>query len=103
MRRHARKPLCQFIRERADVRLADLIEVSAQHSLRGSKETRVDWVRIRATDELEFHHIVSGNHSGRARVELGFESLSLQPVVDRIDARSNNEHRTLLPLGQKVA
>ena len=43
------------------------------------------------------------DHARVARVKLSFEALRLQPVEDRIDSSSDDEHRACLTLGEEVS
>ena len=47
--------------------------------------------------------MVGGDHAGVVGMELRRETFALEPVIDGVDARGDDEHRTLLALREKVA
>src|SRR5580692_2441607 len=103
MRRNADQPLFDLAGQRTDVGCAYLVEAGAHRSLRRGEEPRVNRVRIGAADQLQRDHVVGGNHPGVAGLELGFQSFRFQPVVDGVDARRDDQHRSRLALGEEVA
>ena len=59
-------------------------------------------IRIRATDKLQFKEVVSRHHSGVGRVELIGETFFFQLIPNLVHPLSDDQGRTLGPLGEKV-
>ena len=97
------EPAGDFVGEGGDVGAADDVEIGGQRAHGRSKEAGIDRVRIGATDELQFHDVVGGDHAGVAGMELRVEAFGLQPVVDGVDARSDDQGRAFRALGEEVA
>ena len=95
--------LRDLFRQRADVSAADLVEIGGQERRRRIEEARVLRIGIRTSDQLKLHHMVGRHHAGVTGMKLRGEPFRFQPVVNGVDAVGHNQHRTGLPLGEKVA
>ena len=101
--RQAAEPLPDLAAQGADVVFAQLLEVGGKGVALRREEALVNRVGIGATNEVDLHDMMSGNHSGIAGMELRPESLLLQPIPDRVDAVGHDEGGAFLALGQKIA
>src|ERR1035438_10286265 len=78
------EPLCDFVRERADIEAADLAEVPGADVPPGRERPHIAPSGIRAADEAQRDDVVRGHHARIARVELIAVPVRREPSLDRI-------------------
>ena len=99
----ALEPFANFIFQRGDVVVANRAEVGGVVVAARIEKAFVRRVGVRAAYELDGHQIMRWNHARVVRMKLIAKSLFLEPLVNSIDAMSDDERRPLDLLCQKVA
>ena len=96
------QPLSNFIRERADVGAADLVEIGGELVALRIEEAQVNGIGVRASDELQLDDVMRRHHARVAGMKLVLEAFALEPGVENIDAVGDDERGTFGALGEEV-
>ena len=102
MRRNPFQPLGDFVRQRADVTAADVVEVGRKRVALRREVARVGRVGIGTADELDFHHVMRRHHARVAGMKLPVQSLGLELVENGVNAVGHDQRRAFGALGQEV-
>src|ERR1700730_11806073 len=97
------EPFSNFLRQRSDITPANLVQVCGQGVTLRREKAGVSRVWVGAANQLNLDDIMGRYHSCVARMELTGESLDVELLVYGIDAIGNDQRRTLLAFGKKVA
>ena len=96
------QPFRRLVRQRADVSLANRVEVRGKRPAVGCEEARVGRLRIRAADERQLHDVVRRHHPRVAGVKLVLEARVDERRVQRVDAIRDEQRRAFVALRQEI-
>ena len=96
------QPARHFARQRADVALANHVQIGRQRGPFGREEAGVRGIGIRAADQTQFHHVVRWHHPRVARMELVGQALGRERRSQRVHAVGDEERWALGSLGEEV-
>ena len=96
------EPFRAFVGEPADIRAADLVQISRKAVSRRSKISREGRVRIGTADQSDFGNVMGRRHARVRGVELIFQSFRLEKIIDLVNSLGDDQAGPLLSFGDKV-